>query len=271
MTDADARSVTDAAALLAAARDGHKPVAGLPSVRTFDDAYAVQAAFRARRPQDVVGYKVGCSSEQSQRLVNAPGPIAGCLFADTIWRQPATIDPDRFFVTGVEAEFGFRMAADLPPRAAPYSREETAAAVAAVVPLIEICDTRLSDWSARRIEEITADNAFNGGVVVGADFTAWRELELSTHEVTLSIDGATKGAGTGALVLGHPLLALTWLANELSRQGIGLHAGDLVAAGTCTGLHFAQSGSTVIADFGLRLGQVAIRFRNIPPLTSPSA
>lgn len=257
-----APSVTDAAALLAAARHKYKPVADLPWVRTFDDAYAVQAAFRTRWPHEVVGYKVGCSSEQSQRLVNAPGPIAGCLFADSVWQQPAALDPRHFFVTGVEAEFGFRMAADLPPRPAPYSPEETAASVAAIVPLIEICDTRLSDWRTRRIEEITADNAFNGGVVIGSDFAAWRELELGTHEVTLAIDGAPKGAGTGALVLGHPLLALTWLANELSRQGVGLRAGELVAAGTCTGLHFAQPGSTVVADFGPRLGQVTIRFQD---------
>jgi 2-keto-4-pentenoate hydratase len=157
------------------------------------------------------------------------------------------------------------MAADLPPRPVPYSPEETAAAAAAVVPLIEICDTRLSDWRTRRIEEITADNAFNGGVVIGADFTAWRELDLGTHEVTLAIDGVQTGAGTGALVLGHPLLALTWLANELSRQGVGLRAGQLVAAGTCTGLHFAQPESTVVADFGPRLGQLTIHFRRQAP------
>jgi 2-keto-4-pentenoate hydratase len=257
---ANVSSAANAAALLAGARVRHDPVVDGLSVRTFDDAYAVQAAFRARWPQDVVGHKVGCSSKQSQRLVNSPGPIAGSLFADNVWQQPATLDPETFFVAGVEAEFGFRLAADLPPRPALYTREEAAASVAAVLPLIEICDTRLSDWRARRIEEITADNAFNGGVVIGSDFAAWRELELGTHEVTLSIDGVQKGIGTGALVLGHPLLALTWLANELSRQGIGMRAGDLIAAGTCTGLHFAEPGSTVVADFGRRLGQVTIRF-----------
>jgi len=254
--------MTDAAALLATARQRHEPVGDLSTVRTFDDAYAVQSAFRACWPQEVVGYKVGCSSEQSQRLVNAPGPIAGCLFADSVWQQPATLDPRHFFVTGVEAEFGFRMAVDLPPRPTPYSPEETAAAVAAVVPLIEICDTRLSDWRTRRIEEITADNAFNGGAVVGSDFTAWRELDLGAHQVTLAIDGVPKGAGTGALVLGHPLLALTWLVNELSHQGVGLRAGKLVAAGTCTGLHFAPSESKVVADFGPRLGQITVHFRS---------
>jgi 2-keto-4-pentenoate hydratase len=253
--------MSDAAArMLVASRRNHESVPGLPQVASFDEAYAVQAAFRELWGDAVVGHKVGCSSEQSQRLVNSPGPIAGSLFREALWQQPATISAARFFVPGVEAEFGFRLGADLPARSTPYSREEVSAAVDAVVPLIEICDTRLSDWRTRRIEEITADNAFNGGVVVGKPFEGWRGLDLATHVVTLSIDGERRGEGTGALVLGHPLIALTWLANDLSRRGSGLRAGELVAAGTCTGLHFVSPGSTVVADFGVALGKVTIHF-----------
>jgi 2-keto-4-pentenoate hydratase len=249
-----------AAERLVAARRNREPAPGLPEVTSFDDAYAVQAAFRARWDDEVVGHKVGCSSEQSQRLVNSPGPIAGSLFKGSLWQEPARLDPGRFFIVGVEAEFGFRLGADLPSRAAAYSRDEVSRAVDAVVPVIEICDTRLADWRTRRIEEITADNAFNGGLVAGRPFEDWQQLDLGSHAVTLSIDGALEGAGTGALVLGHPLLALTWLANELSRRGSGLRAGELIAAGTCTGLHFAAPGSTVAADFGSLLGQVKIAF-----------
>lgn len=253
-------ALNQAADRLVAARRNRRPAPGLPEVESFDDAYAVQAAFRARWSDDVVGHKVGCSSEQSQRLVNSPGPIAGSLFRASLWSEPATLDPAQFFVAGVEAEFGFRLGVDLPSRAAPYDREEVSAAVEAVVPVIEICDTRLADWRSRRIEEITADNAFNGGLVAGRPLQDWRGLDLASHEVTLSIDGDRKGTGTGTLVLGHPLLALTWLANELSRRGQGLRAGDLVAAGTCTGLHFAGAGCTVVAEFGDLLGRVTIHF-----------
>jgi len=257
MTDS---SPVDAARLLAASRRAREPVPGLPQVRTFDDAYAVQAAFGAIWGDAVIGHKVGCSSEQSQRLVNSPGPIAGVLFRDAHWQQPAAIPAARFFVVGVEAEFGFRLGKDLPARTAAYERAEVSAAVDAVVPLIEICDTRLSEWRTRRIEEITADNAFNGGVVTGQPFEAWRDLDLAGHEVVLSVDGEQKGAGTGRLVLGHPLTALTWLANEMSRLATGLRAGELIAAGTCTGLHIVAPGSTVVADFGAPLGKVTIRF-----------
>ena len=112
------RAAIDAARLLVAGRRAHETVPGLPDVRTFDDAYAVQAAFRPLWGDAVVGRKVGCSSEQSQRLVNSPGPIAGVLFRDALWQQPATLSAARFFVVGVEAEFGFRLGRDLPARSA---------------------------------------------------------------------------------------------------------------------------------------------------------
>jgi 2-keto-4-pentenoate hydratase len=157
----------------------------------------------------------------------------------------------------VEAEFGFRMHRELPPRARPYQQEDVQNAIGTLVPLIEICDTRLLDWKSRSIEEITADNAFHGGVAIGRELTDWRHVDLATHEVTLSIDGEIKGRGTGALVLGNPLEAVLWLANELSSRGLGLRTGDIIAAGTCTGLHLAPAGSLVEAHFGA-LGRVAL-------------
>jgi 2-keto-4-pentenoate hydratase len=113
------RAAIDAARLLVAGRRAHETVPGLPDVRTFDDAYAVQAAFHPLWGDAVVGRKVGCSSEQSQRLVNSPGPIAGVLFREALWQQPTTLSAARFFVVGVEAEFGFRLGRDLPARSAP--------------------------------------------------------------------------------------------------------------------------------------------------------
>jgi 2-keto-4-pentenoate hydratase len=59
--------------------------------------------------------------------------------------------------------------------------------------------------------------------------------------------------------LGDPRIALTWLANHLSKRGIGLKAGDIVTTGTCiTPLPIAP-GDRVIAEF-LGLGQVTVAF-----------
>ena len=226
-------------------------------VRSFADAYEVQDAFVRRWDRGVAGHKVGCSSVESQRLVGSPGPIAGRLFHDRILASPAIVAASEFFLVGVEAEFGFRMGSALPARERAYGREEVESAIAALVPLVEICDTRLADWKTRRIEEITADNAFHGAVVIARELPDWRRVDLREHEVTLAIDGEIRGRGTGALVLGDPVKALLWLANDLSARGHGIGAGDRIAAGTCTGLHFAGPGNVVVADFGA-LGRVEL-------------
>jgi len=123
------------------------------------------------------------------------------------------------------------------------------------VPVVEICDTRLGEWRQLGIEQIVADNSFAGGFVRGTAHADWRGLELAEHEVSLSADGALLGRGPGLLVMGHPLDSLAWLASNLAARGHGLKPGDLVAAGTCTGLHLLRPPSRVLADFGL-LGTV---------------
>jgi 2-keto-4-pentenoate hydratase len=56
--------------------------------------------------------------------------------------------------------------------------------------------------------------------------------------------------GTAAEALDHPMVPLTWLANELSRTGIGMKAGQIVSTGTLTGMLRPKRGETYVADFG---------------------
>lgn len=257
MLSADA--VDRAASLFASSRGGGALVELLPPdcrPQSLADAYAIQDAF-ARHCGKTVGFKIGCASKESQALVGASGPFAGHIFAATCWASPTQIRAQDFQMVGVEAEFAFLIGRDLPPRSRPYTREEITEAITSVQPIIEICDTRLADWKAAGVEHIVADNAFHGGLVLGAVASDWRRLDLANHGITLSIDGTVRGKGTGKLVLGHPVDAVAWLANDLSERGVTLKAGHVVAAGTCTGLHFAAPGSAVSADFG-SLGQVQI-------------
>ena len=68
--------------------------------------------------------------------------------------------------------------------------------------------------------------------------------------MTLACNGTVRRTGTAAAALDHPLVPLTWLANELSRTGIGLKAGQMVSTGTLTGMLAPKPGETFVADFG---------------------
>jgi len=253
----DAQSIARAAATLLSAERAHRSLADLGSdgARTLDDGYAIQDAVAARGGGAVVGYKVGCASKASQALMMTDAPFAGQLYADRVHASPARLRRSDFFLFGVEAEFAFRIGRDLPSRALPYTREDVAAAVAEVFPAVEICDTRFTDWKQVGVADIIADNAFHGALVTAPGTSDWRALDLLTHEVVLSIDGVERGRGTGALVLGHPLDSLAWLASDLSRRGQALRRDQVIAAGTCTGLHFITGPAQVVAGFG-SLGEV---------------
>src|SRR5512146_2556210 len=243
------RDLEEAVAAMLGARSGRRPLRRLPpggAPLTLDDAYAIQEAFVYACGWAVAGYKIGCASQEAQALVGASGPFAARIFAPTRLDSPAEISVRDFLTLGVEAEFGFTMRDGLPPRAAPYDRADVARAVAAVSPVIELCDTRLENWKTARIEEIIADNGFHGGLVVGTAVSEWQSLELAAHEVALSINGAVRASGASAGSLGHPLDGLVWLANELSRRGYGLGRGDIIATGTWTGLHFVREPAAVV-------------------------
>jgi 2-keto-4-pentenoate hydratase len=257
------KNIKDSVALMVTARSGKHPFKHLPpggAPLSLDDAYSIQEAFAREFGAPVVGYKIGCASKESQALVGAAGPFAARIFAPTRFQSPAEISARDFFTLGVEAEFGFTMRDGLPPRVALYERTEVAHAVASVAPIIELCDTRLENWKAARIEEIIADNGFHDGLVVGTVVAGWDSLDLAGHEVALSIDGAVRARGSSAGSLGDPFDGLVWIANELSRRGYGLGAGDIIASGTWTGLHFVRGPAAVIADFG-SLGRVEVRVR----------
>lgn len=104
------------------ARRRHAPLTAFPPnaiPKSLDDAYAVQEAFARRWSSPVAGYKVGCASSKSQRMVGASGPFAARVYAEDCVAAPATVRARDFFMVGVEAEFAFRLAKDFAPGGPP--------------------------------------------------------------------------------------------------------------------------------------------------------
>ena len=62
------------------------------------------------------------------------------------------------------------------------------------------------------------------------------------------INGQERGRGLGGDVLGHPLTALTWLANQLAAYGIGLRSGQVVLTGSVVATQWVERGDRVRVD-----------------------
>jgi len=75
--------------------------------------------------------------------------------------------------------------------------------------------------------------------------------------VTLARDGEVLVEGDGVAVMGDPLAAVAWLADELGRLGDRLPAGQPILCGSFTAAVDALPG-VYVADFGPRFGSVSV-------------
>lgn len=230
-----------------------------PSTRA--DGYAIQARLEALSEKPLWGWKIAATSVAGQRHIGVDGPLAGRLLAEMTHGDGIELALGANRMRVAEPEFAFRMGSDLAPRAEPYTAAEVLAAVDALHTAIEIPDSRFADFAGVGAAQLIADNACADRFVLGPEAPAiWRDLDLAGHRVGATVGSRIRREGLGANVLGDPRTGLTWLANELSRYGATLAAGQIVTTGTCMVPLEIGPGDEVVADFG-SLGRVGMRFR----------
>lgn len=227
---------------------------------TRAEGYAIQAGYEQQSAQPLFGWKIAATSSAGQQHIAVDGPLAGRILAERVVMDGGTIDLTGNQMRVLEGEFAFRMARDLPPRATPYTRDEVSAAIGTLHPAIEVPDSRFQPFEAAGAAQLIADNACTDWFVLGAAAPqAWRKLDLVHHAVSARIAGGARFEGSGVNVLGDPLLALTWIANELSGIGVTLKQGQVVTTGTCFKPFAVKPGDAVEVDFGV-IGRVAVSF-----------
>jgi 2-keto-4-pentenoate hydratase len=234
------------------------PTACRPANR--HEGYAIQAQVQAVSGRTPFGWKIAATSSAGQAHIGVDGPLAGRLLNGQVFESGASLSLTGNLMCVAEPEFAFRMARDLPPRAAAYSQAEVLDAVASLHPAIEVPDSRYADFVRAGAPQLIADNACAHQFVLGAATSAdWRKVGLAQHPVHGQVTGRYERDGKGANVLGDPRSALTWIANELSKLGMTLRAGEVVTTGTCMQPLEVQPGDHATADYG-PFGRVEVRF-----------
>lgn len=210
--------------------------------RSRIDAYQVQDLMIAALG-GACGWKVGLG-EKNPEPYCAPLPRArlrpsGCDY----------VRPDK--VARVEAELGFRLGRDVPPSTTFRDKAGCTALIDAIVPCIEIIETRLTAPAARDPLWKLADLQANGGLVLGCP-VPWKAQNLS--KVRLTIDPAQRDAfDLVSHPFGEPLDLFCWMINHVSQQRGGLKRGDVIITGSYCGLaeiHAPQCFIAAFADFG---------------------
>ena len=254
--DAIARHLFDAHA----AGEDFRNLEGDLAPSSMDDAYQVQMAlvrlWTADGRDAVAGYKIALTSRAIRELVGVSEPCGGAILESMIHRGPAEIERGRFVRLGLEFELAFRMGRDLPV-AGNHDAASIRPYVDTVMPAFELIEDRDADYSNLDAASLIADNAWCGGIVLGEPASGWHGLDLAQVPVTLTYNGATEDAVTGA-AMGSPLVSLSFLANLLAGQGRPLRAGDIVMSGSTLATRFAAAGDA--ARYAIEgIGSVDIR------------
>ncbi|HXQ41330.1 MAG TPA: fumarylacetoacetate hydrolase family protein [Candidatus Udaeobacter sp.] len=252
----------EAAEILWLARLESRRLAELPvhcRPASLDEGYVVQDAMTVLARQPAFGWKIAATSAAGQRHIGVSEPLAGRLFADFVLNDGAVLSAGPMLMRVAEAEFAFRLGRDLPSRSDAYQVGEVMKAVAGLHLAIEVPDARFEHFAKVGPAQIAADDAFAAWFVLGPEVADWPRIDLPRQPVRMMRNGAIAGEGHGADALGDPRIALTWLANERSKRGGGLKAGEIVTTGTCLTPVAVASGDRLIADFP-GLGKVSVAF-----------
>lgn len=244
-----------AAALMAARREG-RTLAGWPSrgPGAFWESFAIQAAAARLSGAPVTGWKVGNVTPEQRDKSGIPTVTHAPLLAPWTKPTPGRFEFAKLRAPKLECEFAFALSRDLPAREASYSRDEVAAAVAALHPAIEIADSRLPVPPAPL--DALADCMMSGGFVHGPAIADWRKLDLGSAKMTLLRDGRPVVEGSGAAILGDPFAALVILANS-PPPWAKLSAGQIVTTGSCIVPYAPDAPGRYVGDFGA-LGTVTL-------------
>ena len=254
LTGAREAQLIDAANTLLNARRTNIAIADLPTSLqpvSLEEAYLIQEMMAAAY-EEIGGWKVG-----------APTPDATPIFAPMpkSWIAPSgvVLSGQTHRYRGLEAEVAFLLGEDLPPRTPPYTREEVVAAIASCHPVIEILESGLTDPAAATRLSMIADLQMHGGFIYGPAYADWKNIDFTTEDVTLAVDGIIRVERTGSNTSGDLMRLLPWLANEGAARTHGIKAGQWITTGSWTGNIQALAGSVVDVSFS-HMERVGLRF-----------
>ncbi|MEL6299660.1 MAG: fumarylacetoacetate hydrolase family protein [Pseudomonadota bacterium] len=251
---ATARAIADAHA----ARTPYANLTGALAPPTIDDGYAAQEAlaeiWRAEKG-DVAGLKIATTTKVMQELMGIDHPCGGMIYADTIHPSGVAIRLADFMHVVVECELAVRIDRDLPDTGALYTAETVRDAVGTVAAAFELIEDRGAVYRESDAKTILADNAWNGGIVLGKEVALPKERNLDGQRGSALIDGNPKGDG----LTDNPMGALAWVANLAVSRGRPMTKGMIVITGSVIPTFAVEAGTEVVFEID-NIGRVSATF-----------
>ncbi len=220
--------------------------------------------FLSQQFDKIVGYKAGLTNPAVQKRFNHDQPVLGVLFKEMLLPDGSEVAVNAGARLLFEADMLVRVKdAGIHKAKTP---EQALKHIDAIIPFIELPDLLVQDPGKLNGATLTSINVGTRLGVVGKPIPAKHVTVAQLADMTVRIvDGEGKeiDRGKGSDIMGQPLNAVLWIAQDLARSGRQLKAGDLLSLGSFTKLTPPKPGQSVRAVYeGLKgTPTVGVRFK----------
>ena len=196
---------------------------------SIEDALRIQLAvtnLREKRGEEVIGYKIGCVSKDTQRKMGFTKPAWGRLWKNELYLDGVTLDKRNFANPAMEAEFGIVLNRDLTPEL--VNLDYILDSIETIHPIIEIHNL-VFNGDPPFGAELLANNAIHAGVVMGKPTKANIKSEIT--DLKLIFDNEIIDTWSDKKWPRDMLSEVEWLVKEHDKIGNILKKGNLILTG----------------------------------------
>ena len=196
---------------------------------SIEDALRIQLAvtnLREKRGEEVIGYKIGCVSKDTQRKMGFTKPAWGRLWKNELYLDGVTLEKSNFTNPAMEAEFGIVLNRDLTPEL--VNLDYILDSIETIHPIIEIHNL-VFNGDPPFGAELLANNAIHAGVVMGKPTKANIKSEIT--DLKLIFDNEIIDTWSDKKWPHDMLSEVEWLVKEQDKIGNILKKGNLILTG----------------------------------------
>ena len=196
---------------------------------TNEDALIIQsnvARLREKRGEEIIGYKIGCVSKDTQKKMGFTQPACAYLWKSELHNSGVILNRKDYTNPSMEAEFGVILNRDIKPELSSF--DYILQSIEGIYPLIEIHNLVFygnEPYGA----ELLANNAIHAGVVLGLK-TKFPTNKLET-DLKLIYDNEIMDTWVNKKWPIDMLSEVNWLVKEQARNNNYLKKGDLILTG----------------------------------------
>lgn len=243
------------------------PTSGLSKEMTMAEAIRIRDGLVAELSASqgkVVGYKAGLTNPAVQKRFNTTEPVRGALLEKMLLDDGAEVPVKFGAIPFFEADLAVVVKDE------GINQAKTPADVmkhlASIRPFIELPDLVTAKEQPLSAAIITSFNVGARLGVLGKPIAPTPEMADALGKMTVVMrdqDGKELARVPGAAILGHPLNAVVWLADDLAKSGGKLRAGDILSLGSFTPPNFQKAGMTITVTYEGLPGNpsVSVRFK----------